>query len=207
MRLRRHLLSLAAAIALTAAAVVSSARAEAPDAAQVADTYGDIALAMYEARSRGEGPPAAVGVLAEPTDEELAAAKEPGRRRACPTSRTRAIASACIVDDWEEGERLDARRGRDRYVSTIFIGESEENTPLCRERIANAELRIVPTWSTPEIKPALLSEQLLRRRAWRRTSPPAITPEFLLWGQDLPAPRPQASGGKRLRPAECTNGN
>jgi len=43
-----NLISLSAAVALTAAAVISTARAAEPDPAAIVDTYGDIALAMYE---------------------------------------------------------------------------------------------------------------------------------------------------------------
>jgi hypothetical protein len=89
MILRHHFLSATAAVALTLAAIVTSARAEAPAPEAVIDTYGDIAQAMYEdaLTTAKELQSKIDAFLAEPTEETLSAAREglEGRARSLPT--------------------------------------------------------------------------------------------------------------------------
>ena len=150
MRLRSHLLSFTAALALTIAAVVSStARAAAPDAAAVADTYGDVALAMYEdALAAAKDLQSAVGAfLAAPTEETLAAARTAWKASRVPYQQTEGYRFGnAIVDDWEgKVNAWPLDEGLIDYVDTALYGEESEENPLYTANVvANPELRIGP---------------------------------------------------------------
>jgi len=101
---RHHLLSASAAVALTLAAIVTSARAEAPASEAVIDTYGDIAQAMYDdALTTAKELQAKIDAfLAQPTGETLGAAREAWKAARVPYQQTEGYRFGnAIVDDWE----------------------------------------------------------------------------------------------------------
>jgi len=216
MRLEKHLLSFAAAITLTVAPLVSAARAEAPDPAAVIDTYGDIALAMYEdALAAAKDLQAAVDAfLAAPTDESLKAAREAWVKSRIPYQQTEGYRFGnAIVDDWEG--RVNAwplDEGLIDYVDVDLYGEESEENPLYTANvIASPELRIGPDLiDASSITAELLSDDLQEAQGVEAnvaTGYHAI--EFLLWGQDLHGT--EAGAGERpatdYDTANCTNDN
>ena len=217
MRLRSHLLSFTAALALTIAAVVSStARADTPDAAAVADTYGDVALAMYEdALAAAKDLQSAVGAfLAAPTEETLAAARTAWKASRVPYQQTEGYRFGnAIVDDWEgKVNAWPLDEGLIDYVDTALYGEESEENPLYTANVvANPELRIGPdVIDAKAITPELLAGSLQEAQGVESnvaTGYHAI--EFLLWGQDLHGT--EAGSGERAATdydaAKCTNGN
>ena len=132
MRLRSLHLSLAAALGLTAAAAVSTARAD-TDPAAILDTYGDIALAMYEdSLAAAKALEAAIDAfLAAPTDETLQAAKDAWIASRVPYQQTEGYRFGnAIVDDWEG--RVNAwplDEGLIDYVDSDLYGEESEEGP------------------------------------------------------------------------------
>jgi putative iron-regulated protein len=214
MTFRTHLLSFAAAVALTAAAVVSTARAEA-EPAQVADTYGDIALAMYEdALAGAKNLQSAVDAfLAAPGDEALGAAKEAWKAARLPYQQTEGYRFGnAIVDDWEgKVNSWPLDEGMIDYVDTDLYGEESEENPLYTANIiASPKIRVGPdevdaSVITPELLQSLQEAQGVEKNV--ATGYHAI--EFLLWGQDLNGTGPGA--GERPASdydlANCTHEN
>ena len=216
MRLETHLLSFAAAIGLTLAAVVSSARAEAPDPAAVVDTYGDIALAMYEDSlvAAKELQSAVEAFLAAPADDTLDAAKEAWLKTRVPYQQTEGYRFGnAIVDDWEG--RVNAwplDEGLIDYVDADLYGEESEENPLYTANvIASPELRIgLDVIDASTITPELLSGSLQEAQGVEANVAIGYHAiEFLLWGQDLHGT--EAGAGERpasdYDTANCTNGN
>ena len=130
MVLRHHFLSATAAVALTLAAIVTSARAEAPAPEAVIDTYGDIAQAMYEdALTTAKELQAAIDeFLAQPTEDTLGAAREAWKAARVPYQQTEGYRFGnAIVDDWEG--RVNAwplDEGLIDYVDAELYGEESE---------------------------------------------------------------------------------
>ena len=213
--MRMHLPSLAAALALTAMSVVATARAE-TDPAAVIDTYGDIALAMYEdALTTAEDLQATIAAfLVDPTEATLAAAKNAWIAARVPYQQTEGFRFGnAIVDDWEG--RVNAwplDEGLIDYVDAGLYGEESDENPLyIANVVANAELRIGPDMvDASEITPALLSDTLHEAQGVEANVAAGYHAiEFLLWGQDLNG----TDAGAGERPASdydivnCTNGN
>jgi putative iron-regulated protein len=189
---KTHVLSFAAALALTAAAVVSTARAAEPDAGAVIDTYGDIALAMYEdSLTTAKALQAAVDAfIANPTDETLQSAKEAWKAARVPYQQTEGYRFGnAIVDDWEgKVNAWPLDEGLIDYVDADLYGEESEENPLYSVNvIASPKLRIgAAEVDASTITPELLSGSLQEAQGVEAnvaTGYHAI--EFLLWGQDL----------------------
>ena len=133
-------------MALTAAAVISTARAAEPDPAAVVDTYGDIALAMYEdALTTAKVLQVAVDAfLADPTDATLQAAKDAWKAARVPYQQTEGYRFGnAIVDDWEgKVNAWPLDEGLIDYVDADLYGEESEENPLYTANvIANPKLR------------------------------------------------------------------
>lgn len=215
MNFRRHIPSFAAAVALTAASAIASARADAAEAAAVLDTYGDIAQAMYEdALGGAKSLQAAVGAfLAAPSEDTLAAARTAWKAARVPYQQTEGYRFGnAIVDDWEgrvNSWPLD--EGLIDYVNADLYGEESEDNPLYAANVvASPQLQIGPdvvdaSSITPELLQTLQEAQGVESNV--ATGYHAI--EFLLWGQDLHG----TDAGAGERPAtdydavNCTNGN
>jgi putative iron-regulated protein len=214
MRLRSHLLSFAAAIALTAAAL-ASARAEAPDAVAVADTYGDIALAMYEDSLAGaKHLQAAIDAfLAEPTEEKLTAAREAWIAARVPYQQTEGYRFGnAIVDDWEgKVNAWPLDEGLIDYVDTELYGEESEENPLYTANIvASPKLQVGPDEiDAATICPELLSSLHEAQGVEANVAAGYHAIEFLLWGQDLNGTGPGAGArpASDYDTAHCTNEN
>ena len=175
---------------LTAAIFVLPAKA-ATDAKAVLATYADIALAGYEdSLGTARALDAAVDALiAKPSAETLAAAKEAWKAARIPYQQTEVYRFGnAIVDDWEG--RVNAwplDEGLIDYVDAGYGTESDENTLYTANVIANPSIEINgEKVDASKITPELLSQTLQEAgdiEANVATGYHAI--EFLLWGQDL----------------------
>jgi putative iron-regulated protein len=211
----RNLLSFAAALALTGGAVISTARAQAPEPAAVVDTYGDIALAMYEdALSSAKGLQSAVDAfLADPTDATLAAARDAWKAARVPYQQTEGFRFGnAIVDDWEgKVNAWPLDEGLIDYVDTGLYGEESEENPLyVANVVANPEIRIgADVIDAKSITPELLGKLQEAQGVESNVATGYHAIEFLLWGQDLNGTGP----GAGARPATdysataCTHEN
>ncbi|WP_041375748.1 imelysin family protein [Polymorphum gilvum] len=209
-------LMLLAATAIVAGAVVTgSALADAPKPADVLATYGDVAQAGYEdSLATARALKAAVEALvASPSDDTLAAARQAWLAARVPYQQTEAFRFGnAIVDDWEgKVNAWPLDEGLIDYVDTAYGDSSEENPFYAANVIANPKLTVAgEEIDASEITPALLSETLQEAgeiEANVATGYHAI--EFLLWGQDLNG----TDAGAGARPASdydtanCTGGN
>jgi putative iron-regulated protein len=135
MRLPKHLLPLTAACALSGAALFSEAFAQ-TDAAAVVDAYGDIAEAMYaDALAAADDLQKAVDTLiAAPTEENLAAAREAWLAARPPYQQTEAYRFGnAIVDDWEgKVNAWPLDEGLIDYVDADLYGEESRRTRSTR---------------------------------------------------------------------------
>jgi len=196
-------------------ATIAPAQAQAPAEADVLATYADIALAGYEdSLSTAKALGTAVDALiATPSAETLAAAREAWKAARIPYQQTEAYRFGnAIVDAWEG--RVNAwplDEGLIDYVDATSYGESDENALYTANVIANPELKIDGNAvDASEITPAFLQGTLQEAggiEANVATGYHAI--EFLLWGQDLNGTGPGAGDRKAtdFDPANCTNGN
>lgn len=160
-------------------------------AAEVLDTYADIAQAKYEdsltaARALNE----AVGALiAAPSAETLQAARTAWLAARVPYQQTEVYRFGnAIVDDWEG--RVNAwplDEGLIDYVDGAYGGPTDENQLAALNVIANATFPLSGAEiDASQITPALLQDTLHEAdgiEANVATGYHAI--EFLLWGQDL----------------------
>lgn len=209
------LLARAAFAASLTIGFASLAKAEAPRAAAVLDTYADIAEAGYaDSLAAAKSLQAAIGKLLEsPAPETLAAARQAWLAARVPYQQTEAYRFGNkIVDDWEG--RVNAwplDEGLIDYVAGAYGGESPENELYAANVIANPSMKAGgKTIDTSKIDKTLLAESLHEAggvEANVATGYHAI--EFLLWGQDLNGTGPGAGN----RPAtdfdakNCTGGN
>ena len=210
-----QLLSFAAAIALTTGAVISTARAAEPDPAAVVDTYGDIALAMYDdALTAAKNLQTAVGAfLVDPNDTTLAAARDAWKASRVPYQQTEGYRFGnAIVDDWEgKVNAWPLDEGLIDYVDTGLYGEESEENPLyVANVVANPEIRVgADVIDAKSITPELLGQLQEAQGVESNVATGYHAIEFLLWGQDLNGTGP----GAGARPATdysanaCTNGN
>jgi putative iron-regulated protein len=211
---KRWLKALAATSMLGAAVFALPAAADTDPKAVIA-TYADIALAGYEdALTTAKALDAAADALiAKPSADTLAAAREAWKAARIPYQQTEVYRFGnAIVDDWEG--RVNAwplDEGLIDYVDPAYGTESDENTLYTANVIANPSIEINgQKVDASKITPEFLSGTLQEAggiEANVATGYHAI--EFLLWGQDLNGTGP-GSGNRPYTDfdkANCTGGN
>jgi putative iron-regulated protein len=207
--LTRPLLLAALAVSMSFSQAVA-----APSAKDVLKTYADIAQAAYtDSLVTAKTMQLAIEkLLAEPTEENLIAARAAWVAARIPYMQTEAYRFGnAIVDDWEgKVNAWPLDEGLIDYVAESYGSESPENELYAADVIANVSLTIGgKTIDTVEITKELLSDALQEAggvEANVATGYHAV--EFLLWGQDLNGTGPGAGN----RPAgdfnvkDCSNG-
>lgn len=208
-----RLAALFATGALTVAAFVLPAKAADPSAVLV--NYADIAQAKYEdsLATAKQLKSAVDALIATPSTETLAAAREAWKAARIPYQQTEVYRFGnAVVDAWEgrvNSWPLD--EGLIDYVDASYGSESDENTLYTANVIANRSIEIngAPV-DASDLSPEFLSGTLQEAgdiEANVATGYHAV--EFLLWGQDLNGTGP----GAGARPhtdydvAHCTGGN
>lgn len=203
-------------LATTAVIGVMAGTAGAQTAADVLDTYADIAAANYtDSLTAAQALQQAVSALIDsPSSATLQAARAAWLAARVPYQQTEVFRFGNpIVDDWEG--RVNAwplDEGLIDYVAGTYGGPTDENQLAALNVIANPVFTLSgQEIDATEITPALLQETLHEAdgvEANVATGYHAI--EFLLWGQDLNG----HGDGAGDRPwtdyaqgAECTNGN
>ncbi|MFV0515017.1 MAG: imelysin family protein [Jhaorihella sp.] len=186
------------------------------DKAAVLETYADIAAAKFaDSVVTAKALRAAVATLvAEPTEANLAAAKEAWLAARVPYQQTEVYRFGnLIVDEWEgKVNAWPLDEGLIDYVDAAYGGPSDENELAVLNVIANPKFTLGgKEIDATEITPQLLEETLHEAdgvEANVATGYHAI--EFLLWGQDLNG----HASGAGMRPAtdyaagdDCTGGN
>ena len=178
---------------LTTTALVGfvAGAATAQEAAEVLNTYADIAAAGYEdSLTTAQALEDAVATLiADPSPETLSAAREAWLEARVPYQQTEVFRFGnAIVDDWEG--RVNAwplDEGLIDYVDGAYGGPTDENELAALNVIANPTFTLSGTEiDATEITPTLLEETLHEAdgvEANVATGYHAV--EFLLWGQDL----------------------
>jgi len=211
----RRTLRATMAAALLGVASTFAAADKAPDVGAVAKTYADIAEAGY-ADSLGKArklKTAVAKLIAEPTEDNLKAARQAWLAARVPYMQTEAFRFGnVIVDDWEgKVNAWPLDEGLIDYVSAEYGEESPENDLYIANVIANTSIKI----GGEEVDISKITKELLANKLQEAggvesnvaTGYHAI--EFLLWGQDLNGTGPGA--GKRpatdFDPKNCTGGN
>lgn len=201
---------------LTASALVmAGTAANAATKAEALDTYGGIALAIYEdsLASAKDLKKAIDALVANPSEETLAAARQAWLQSRNPYQQSEVYRFGnAIVDDWEgKVNAWPLDEGMIDYTDAGYGTESEANPYYAANVIANPTFtaggeEIDATTITAE----LLADQLQEAgevEANVATGYHAI--EFLLWGQDLNG----TNAGAGTRPAtdfdteNCSGGN
>jgi putative iron-regulated protein len=213
--LRKSWLKAVATASMLGAAVFALPAAAATDPKAVIATYADIALAGYEdALTTAKALDAAADALiAKPSADTLAAAREAWKAARIPYQQTEVYRFGnAIVDDWEG--RVNAwplDEGLIDYVDPAYGTESDENTLYTANVIAKPSIEINgQKVDASKITPEFLSGTLQEAggiEANVATGYHAI--EFLLWGQDLNGTGP-GSGNRPYTDfdkANCTGGN
>ena len=211
--MNRFKIGLLAATAL----FVTPAVAATPD--EVLTTYGDIAQAKYQdSLETAKSLEAAIDkLIAEPTEDNLEAARTAWKAARDPYQQTEAYRFGnAIVDDWEgKVNAWPLDEGLIDYVDAAGSAPTEgydENPAAGLNVIANPQLSISgQTIDATEITPDLLENTLHSANGAEAnvaTGYHAI--EFLLWGQDL-GPY-DATAGQRpwtdfAKGDDCTNAN
>ncbi|WP_299937438.1 imelysin family protein [uncultured Pelagimonas sp.] len=205
-----------ARIATTVLAGLLGTAAIADTKADVLVNYANIAEAKYaDSLSTAQALQAAVATLiAEPTDANLAAAKEAWLASRAPYQQTEVYRFGnAIVDDWEgKVNAWPLDEGLIDYVDASYGGPTDDNEFAVLNIIANPTFSIAGTEiDASTITPELLAETLHEAdgvEANVATGYHAI--EFLLWGQDLNG----HGAGAGARPAtdyasgdDCTGGH
>ncbi len=175
-----RLAAIAATGLLTAAIFVLPAKAD-TDPKAVLATYADIALAKYEdALTTAKAlDPAADALIAKPSAETLAAARDAWKAARIPYQQTEVYRFGnAIVDDWEG--RVNAwplDEGLIDYVDASYGAESDENTLYTANVIANPSIEINGQRSMPRRSRRNSCRARCRKPATSKPmSPPAITP-------------------------------
>ena len=206
----RHFVLVGAMMLAGTAAMADAA----PDPAAILDTYANIAQATYEdALAGAEALDAAARTLvAEPTEANLAAARQAWRESRVPYQQSEAFRFGNpAVDDWEglvNAWPLD--EGLIDYVDTGYGDSSDENPYYAANVVANAELRIGGSDIDASTVDAALLEQLQEIDGVEsNVSRGYHAIEFLLWGQDLNGTGPGAGAraASDYDTANCTNGS
>jgi len=203
-----------APVALALSMIATTATAG-TDREAVLATYANIALAGYEdslatARSLST---TIDGLIAEPNDATLAAARQAWLAARVPYQQTEVYRFGnAIVDDWEgKVNAWPLDEGLIDYVDGSYGSESDENLYYVANVIANEIL----TFGGRSIDASAITKELLADslhevdevEANVATGYHAI--EFLLWGQDLNGTGPGAGDrpATDFNPANCTGGN
>ncbi|WP_189639817.1 imelysin family protein [Paramylibacter ulvae] len=200
-------------VAIAAALIATPVLA---DKASVVENYANIAQAKYEdSLSTAKVLQAAVSeLIANPSDETLAAAKTAWLASRVPYQQTEVYRFGnVIVDDWEgKVNAWPLDEGLIDYVDASYGGATDENALAVLNVIANPTLTVAgQEIDATNITPELLSGELHEADEIESnvaTGYHAI--EFLLWGQDLNG----HGAGAGERPAtdyaagdDCTGGN
>ncbi|MCA0994501.1 imelysin family protein [Alloyangia pacifica] len=174
-------------LALTIAAPALAAT----DKAEVIDTYADIAQAGYEdslttAKALQE---AVAALVAEPSEETLAAAREAWLAARNPYQQTEVFRFGNpIVDDWEgKVNAWPLDEGLIDYVDETYGGATDENPFAASNVIANSTLELAGAEvDASEITPELIADTLNEADGIETNVARGYHAiEFLLWGQDL----------------------
>lgn len=175
----------------TALAAFLGSGAQAQTAAEVLDTYADIAAAAYEdslisARALED---AVTALIDAPSEETLQAARDVYLEARVPYMQTEVYRFGNpIVDDWEgKVNAWPLDEGLIDYVDGTYGGPTDANQLAALNVIANPTFTLSGTEiDATEITPALLQDTLHEVdgiEANVATGYHAI--QFLLWGQDL----------------------
>jgi putative iron-regulated protein len=201
--------------AMTAILLPLAAHAAAPAAKDVIRTYADIAHASYEDAliAAKELRKAVNALIAEPTEDTLAKARQQWVAARVPYMQTEAFRFGNpVIDQWEgKVNAWPLDEGLIDYVDDQAYGADESNPYAKANVIANAKLRAGgKNIDATRITPALLADKLHEAgkvEANVATGYHAI--EFLLWGQDLNGTDPGAGDRKAtdFSTADCTNGH
>ncbi len=210
----------AAAVMITAAGLWASlgtaTGASAATAREVIKTYADIAQAAYEdSLASARKLKDSIGTLvAKPSPETLAAAREAWKAARVPYMQTEAFRFGNkIVDEWEgKVNAWPLDEGLIDYVDQSYGTASDTNPLYAANVIANRKLKVAGRMvDASRITKKLLSESLHEAEkieANVATGYHAI--EFLLWGQDLNGTGPGAGNRPHTDYAKgkaCTGGN
>jgi putative iron-regulated protein len=201
--------------AMTAILLPLAAHAAAPAAKDVIRTYADIAHASYEDAliAAKELRKAVNALIAEPTEDTLAKARQQWVAARVPYMQTEAFRFGNpVIDQWEgKVNAWPLDEGLIDYVDDQAYGADESNPYAKANVIANAKLRAGgKNIDATRITLALLADKLHEAgkvEANVATGYHAI--EFLLWGQDLNGTDPGAGDRKAtdFSTADCTNGH
>ncbi|MBN9890491.1 imelysin family protein [Salipiger abyssi] len=186
------------------------------DKAAVLDTYADIAEASYEdslitAKALQE---AVAALIADPSEETLAAAREAWLASRNPYQQTEAYRFGnAIVDDWEgKVNAWPLDEGLIDYVDASYGGATDENEYAALNVIANPQVTLAGNEvDASEITPELIADTLNEADGIETNVARGYHAiEFLLWGQDLNGTGPGA--GERpytdyVTGDDCTGGN
>ncbi len=190
--------------------------ASAATAREVIKTYADIAQAAYEdSLASARKLKDSIGTLvAKPSPETLAAAREAWKAARVPYMQTEAFRFGNkIVDEWEgKVNAWPLDEGLIDYVDQSYGTASDTNPLYAANVIANRKLKVAGRMvDASRITKKLLSESLHEAEkieANVATGYHAI--EFLLWGQDLNGTGPGAGNRPHTDYAKgkaCTGGN
>ena len=180
----------------------------------VLKTYTAIAHAVYEDSliSAQELRTAVQELISNPTEDNLAAAKEAWQAARVPYQQSEVYRFGnAVVDDWEgKVNAWPLDEGMIDYVDASYGSESEENPGYVANVIANPMFDFSGEQvDASEITTAVIESlhELGGVEANVATGYHAI--EFLLWGQDLNGTGPGAGmrPASDLDPAYCTGGN
>ncbi|MCH9806673.1 MAG: peptidase [Alphaproteobacteria bacterium] len=186
-----------------------------PSTAAVATHYANIAEAGYsDSLASARKLSAAIdGLIAKPTEETLAAAREAWLAARVPYMQTEAFRFGNpIVDDWEgKVNAWPLDEGLIDYVAGAYGDDKPENEFYVANVIANPKIKFGgKEVDATKITKALLADELHEAggvEANVATGYHAI--EFLLWGQDLNGTGPGAGNrpATDYDPNNCTGGN
>jgi putative iron-regulated protein len=190
--------------------------ASAATAREVIKTYADIAQAAYEdsLASARKLKSSIDTLVAKPSPETLAAAREAWKAARVPYMQTEAFRFGNkIVDEWEgKVNAWPLDEGLIDYVDQSYGTASDTNPLYAANVIANRKLKVAGRMvDASRITKKLLSESLHEAEkieANVATGYHAI--EFLLWGQDLNGTGPGAGNRPHTDYAKgkaCTGGN
>ncbi|GGG77942.1 peptidase [Salipiger pallidus] len=205
-------LAASTALALTLAAPAFAAT----DKAEVLGTYADIAEAGYQdSLTTAEALKEAVDALiASPSEDTLAAAREAWLAARVPYQQTEAYRFGnAIVDDWEgKVNAWPLDEGLIDYVSDDYEGPTDENEYAALNIIANPQVSVAGTEvDASEITPELIADAINEADGIETNVARGYHAiEFLLWGQDLNGT--DAGAGDRpytdyVTGEDCTGGN
>ncbi|PID36492.1 MAG: peptidase [Rhodobacterales bacterium] len=202
-------------LATSALALTTLAGTAFADVSAVLKTYSDIAEAGYEdSLATAKKLSAAVDALiANPTEETLAAAKAAWTASRVPYQQTEVYRFGnAIVDDWEgKVNAWPLDEGLIDYVDASYGGPTDENPLAAADIIANPKLTVGGAMvDASAITPDLIASLNEADGIEANVTSGYHAIEFLLWGQDLNG----TGAGAGARPVTdfvvgegCTGGN